>query len=83
MLSRFFLGGKEIVPGKGTYSVDCATIDSLPTVDFVIGGQTFQLSGSDYILKVCFNPFEERGGGDFGAIVLIFTLSKIKSSPNF
>jgi len=46
------IGGKEIVPGKGQYSVDCATIDSLPTVDFVIGGQTFQLSGSDYILKI-------------------------------
>merc|ERR1719334_2867833 len=32
--------------------VDCATIDSLPEVDFVIGGRTFTLSGKDYILQV-------------------------------
>merc|ERR1712180_184148 len=46
------IGGTEIIPGRGQFMVDCATIDSLPEVDFVIGGRTFTLSGKDYILQV-------------------------------
>jgi len=46
------IGGTEIIPGQGQFMVDCATIDSLPEVDFVIGGRTFTLSGKDYILQV-------------------------------
>merc|ERR1719340_107988 len=46
------IGGTELLPGQGQYVVDCATIDSLPTVTFTIGGKAFELNGHDYILKV-------------------------------
>ena len=32
--------------------VDCATVPSLPTLDFIIGGDKYSLKGEDYILKV-------------------------------
>ena len=32
--------------------VDCAIVPSLPSLDFVIGGDTYSLKGEDYILKV-------------------------------
>lgn len=46
------IGGQEIIPGSGQYMVDCNTLDNLPTVDFVIGGSKFSLSGNDYVLKI-------------------------------
>jgi len=46
------IGGVELVPGTGQYMIDCNTIDSLPDIDFVIGGTPFTLSGKDYVLQV-------------------------------
>jgi hypothetical protein len=37
---------------KGEYMVPCEKVDSLPEVKFVIGGQTYTLTGPEYILKV-------------------------------
>ncbi|KAL8462726.1 hypothetical protein ACS0TY_033665 [Phlomoides rotata] len=36
----------------GESSVDCASVASLPKISFTIGGNTFDLSSNDYILKV-------------------------------
>ncbi|XP_074041020.1 uncharacterized protein [Leptinotarsa decemlineata] len=48
----------------GQYVVNCRYISTLPHVKFVIGGKTFTLEPSEYILKVisgyttqCFSPF--------------------------
>ena len=35
------------------YIIDCGKIDSLPPIDFVLGGKKFTLTGKDYVLKVC------------------------------
>ncbi|KAG6419016.1 hypothetical protein SASPL_121224 [Salvia splendens] len=36
----------------GQSAVDCASISSMPTVSFTIGGEVFDLSPNEYILKV-------------------------------
>lgn len=53
---------------EGDYFVDCSSIDSLPTISFVIGGTTFTLDGSDYTYEVvsddttyCLSAFEDAG----------------------
>jgi len=46
------IGGIELIPGTGQYQILCAMIDSLPDIDFVLGGQKFTLSGRDYVLEV-------------------------------
>ena len=46
------IGGVELLPGTGQYQIDCAQIDSLPAIDFVLGGQAFTLAGKDYVLQV-------------------------------
>lgn len=38
-------------PGRQK-QVDCSTVPSLPTLDFVIGGDKYTLTGKDYILEV-------------------------------
>ncbi|XP_039952648.1 lysosomal aspartic protease-like [Bactrocera tryoni] len=51
------------------YYVDCSVVSSLPTISFGIGGTTFSLSGSDYIVEsddenggvVCMSAFEDAG----------------------
>eukprot|EP00736_Rhodelphis_marinus_P002663 Rmarinus@m.11880 len=37
--------------GMGAATIDCTQRDSLPELDFVIGGQTYTLSPSDYTLE--------------------------------
>jgi cathepsin D len=44
------IGAKPLFMGE--YTVDCATIDSLPEIGLVIGGKTFNLKGRDYVLNV-------------------------------
>lgn len=47
-------------------------------ISFVIGGTTFNLSGKDYILKVCFNFSDEIFNVYFSLIIIIkvyFSLS--------
>lgn len=34
------------------YSVPCEKVDDLPTLSFEIGGQTFELSGKQYVLEI-------------------------------
>ncbi len=46
------IGGVEVLPGTGQYQIDCAVIDTLPEIDFVLGGQKFTLAGKDYVLQV-------------------------------
>lgn len=40
------------MPIGGQYQVNCSVVDSLPTIDFQIGGKTFSLTGPEYILQV-------------------------------
>ncbi|XP_061387518.1 uncharacterized protein LOC133322548 [Musca vetustissima] len=49
---------------QGGYYVDCSAIDSLPDVTFVIGGTTFTLPPSAYIVEIdgqCMSSFTEMG----------------------
>lgn len=39
----------------GEYIVDCTLIPKLPTIDFVLNGDTFSLAGKDYVLAVSNN----------------------------
>lgn len=43
--------GLTPVIGTGEYTADCSKIDQMPTLAFTISGTTFELSGSDYIIK--------------------------------
>lgn len=51
-----YLSLNEYIGGQanddGQYYVDCSTVSSLPDVSFVIGGTTFTLSPSQYIVDV-------------------------------
>merc|ERR1711973_549006 len=46
------IGGKEVLPGTGQFMVDCNSLDSLPVIDFIIGGKKFPLTGPQYVLKI-------------------------------
>jgi len=45
-----YIGAEPLM--KGEYMVPCDKVDSLPEIKFVIGGQTYVLTGPEYILKV-------------------------------
>jgi len=44
------IGASPLVGGE--YRVDCASIPSLPTIKFVLGGDVYELEGKDYVLRV-------------------------------
>ncbi|CAK9818020.1 Lysosomal aspartic protease [Anthophora plagiata] len=44
------IGATPIIAGEAV--VDCQSIPTLPTINFVVGGKTFPLRGEDYVLKV-------------------------------
>jgi saccharopepsin len=46
----------------GQYTVDCATLPSLPTITFQFGGKKYPLTAEDYILKVSGSPIGGGGG---------------------
>uniref|UniRef100_A0A1I8N7D2 Peptidase A1 domain-containing protein n=1 Tax=Musca domestica TaxID=7370 RepID=A0A1I8N7D2_MUSDO len=48
----------------GAYVLDCATIDSLPSLNFNIGGRKFTIEAKDYVLQnygICTTAFENIG----------------------
>jgi len=45
-----YIGAEPLM--KGEYMVPCEKVDSLPEIKLVIGGQTYTLTGPEYILKV-------------------------------
>ncbi|XP_073825757.1 lysosomal aspartic protease-like [Musca autumnalis] len=50
----------------GAYVVDCSTIESLPPLNFNIGGRQFSIEAQDYILQnygICTTAFENIGVG--------------------
>lgn len=44
------LGGTPVMGGE--YMIDCKKIDSLPNIDFTIGGKKFTLTGKDYVMQI-------------------------------
>jgi len=40
------------LPGTGEYIADCSKIADMPTLTFTIAGETFNLTGEDYILQI-------------------------------
>lgn len=44
--------GARFSPSNELPAVNCDKRDSLPSVSFGMGGHTFELTGSDYVLKV-------------------------------
>lgn len=44
------IGATPIVAGEAM--IDCGLISKLPKIEFIFGGNTFALSGEDYVLKV-------------------------------
>ncbi|KAK9875095.1 hypothetical protein WA026_005890 [Henosepilachna vigintioctopunctata] len=54
------LGGTK-VPGQDLdeYIIDCNKIESMPSVEFTIGGKQFVLEAKDYVVKTGEGPIEE------------------------
>ena len=57
------IGGTEAIPGSGQYIIDCSTIDSLPSLTFIINGKDYVVNGKDYVLQV---PTFRTHRGPFG-----------------
>ncbi|KAJ8924271.1 hypothetical protein NQ315_007063 [Exocentrus adspersus] len=39
------------------YAVECETVNKLPKIEFILGGQPFQLEGPQYIIKLSWRAF--------------------------
>lgn len=69
--------------GNALYSVPCETVNDLPSISFVLGGQSFTLQSSDYILPIgdqcfsVFSPLDYRN--DEGKLTWILGMSFISS----
>ncbi|XP_074042270.1 lysosomal aspartic protease [Leptinotarsa decemlineata] len=42
---------------NGSWVVNCNTVNKLPKIDFVLGGQYFRLGGPNYIIKISSGPY--------------------------
>nr|XP_023023248.1 lysosomal aspartic protease-like [Leptinotarsa decemlineata] len=42
---------------NGSWVVNCDTVNKLPKIDFVLGGQYFRLGGPNYIIKINSGPY--------------------------
>lgn len=45
------VGAKPFFLNKAEYTIDCGKISSLPDMTFTMGGHTFTLSGTDYVIN--------------------------------
>ncbi|KAI9179511.1 aspartic proteinase precursor [Blastocladiella emersonii ATCC 22665] len=54
------LGAKKNFLGQ--YTLDCETLDSLPTISFAFGGRDYPLAPTDYVLQVSGSPIGGGGG---------------------
>ena len=46
---------------NGQYAVNCSTVSSLPSLNFIIGGRKFEMTGHDYIINIqgsCISGFQ-------------------------
>ncbi|KAI9218875.1 aspartic peptidase domain-containing protein [Blastocladiella britannica] len=46
----------------GQWTIDCSTLDSLPSIDFYFGGKAFPMAPTDYVLQVSGSPIGGGGG---------------------
>ena len=46
------VGAKPFFLNPNEFTIDCSKIDSLPDIDITFGGQTFTLTGKDYVINV-------------------------------
>jgi cathepsin D len=44
------LGGTPVTNGE--YMINCDKVSSLPKIEFMIGGKSFELEGTDYVMKL-------------------------------
>ncbi|KAL4613471.1 cathepsin D-like [Arapaima gigas] len=51
------IGAKPLINGE--YMINCNSVPTLPTVCFILGGKSFNLTGEAYVLKF------QQGGGTF------------------
>ena len=52
---------------NGQYTVDCNSVPSLPSINFVIGGKKFEMTANDYVLNIqgtCISGFQEWNSED-------------------
>ncbi|GAA0528959.1 pepsin-like aspartyl protease [Chitinophaga japonensis] len=61
------------VSGGGEYDVLCGLISILPDVEISLGGQTFELTPTDYVLKVTDEGVSPCISGFMGIDISVFS----------